>query len=93
MQQPLTAAAARKLIRAILDEGDVTYSQPHALERLAKHRMTMLDCENVLRGGAVAEAEWENGAWRHHVSTGRFTVIAQLLSETHLLIVTAWRLK
>jgi hypothetical protein len=93
MEEPLRAAAAKKLLREILDAGTITYSQPHALERLKKHRMSMLDCENVLRGGAVAEAEWENGAWRHHVYTNRFTVVVQFLSESHLLVVTAWRLQ
>lgn len=91
MREPLKAEAAKRRVRQILAEGTVTYSQPHAIERLSKHRMTMLDCENVLRGGAVAEAEWENGAWRHQVFTNRFTVVVQFLSEDHLLIVTAWR--
>jgi DNA-binding transcriptional regulator YiaG len=91
VDEPLKAEAAKRLIRRIAKEGTVIYSQPHALDRLKKHRMTMVDCENVLRGGLVAEAEWENGAWRHHVYTGRFTVVVQFLSEEHLLVVTAWR--
>jgi hypothetical protein len=91
MEEPLRAAAAKKLLREILDAGTVSYSQPHALERLKKHHMSMVDCENVLRGGAVAEAEWENGVWRHHVFTSHFTAVVQFLSESHLLIVTAWR--
>ena len=93
MDEPLKAHAAKKVIRQILGTGMITYSQPHALERLRKHRMSMLDCENVLRGGSVAEAEWENGAWRHRVSTNRFEVVVQFLAEDHLLIVTAWRLR
>jgi len=55
--EPLTAIEARRLICEILSNGTVTYSQPHALERLLKHRMTMLDCEYVLRGGVVDESE------------------------------------
>ncbi len=88
MDEPLKAEAAKRLVHKILKEGTVTYSQPHAIDRLEKHKMTMVDCENVLRGGAVAEAEWENGAWLY---TNRFTVVVQFLSEDHLLIVTAWR--
>lgn len=91
MSEPLKAVAAKRLIRRVLEQGTVTYSQPHAIERLKKHRMTMLDCENALRGGVVQEAEWENGAWRYHVTTRRFTVVVQFLSDEHLLIVTAWR--
>ena len=93
MDAPLRPPAAKKLIRQILETGTITYSQPHALERLRKHRMSMLDCENVLRGGTVAEAEWENGAWRYRVFTNRFEAVAQFLAEDHLLVVTAWRVR
>ncbi len=93
MIEPLRPPEARKLVREILLNGTVTYSQPHALERLEKHDMTMVDCENVLRGGVVDEGEWENGAWRYKIRTTRFEVVVQFLSEEHLLIVTAWRLR
>jgi hypothetical protein len=53
---------ARKLIRQILATGTVLYSQPHAVERLKKHHMTMVDCENVLRGGVVDEPENETAS-------------------------------
>ena len=84
---------AKSLARVILQEGEVYYSEPHALEEMKKDSITRVDCENVLRGGAYAEAEWENGGWRHQVRTGRFVVVIEFLSETELMIVTAWRLK
>ena len=84
---------ARKLIRQILATGTVLYSQPHAIDRLKKHKMTMLDCENVLRGGVVDEPEYENGEWRYHVRTQKFEVVVSICSESELMIVTAWRLQ
>ena len=89
--EPLRSTEARARIRTILAGGTVLYSKPHALNRLAERHLTTIDCENVLRGGAVAEAEWENGGWRYHVRTARITVVVELLSESELLIVTAWR--
>lgn len=90
--EPLRANEARVLIRTILESGTVTYSQPHALDRLRQRRMTMLDVENVLRSGRCAEAEMENGVWRYRMFTNRFEVIIEFLSTTELLIVTAWRI-
>ncbi len=68
-------------------------SKPHALERLKKHRISMLDVDNVLRKGRVGEAEWENGCWRYPVFSNKFHVVVQFESEEELLIVTAWRVQ
>lgn len=51
----------------------------------------MVDCENVLQGGMPKEGEWENGAWRYQVHTGKFVVVVELLDEDEVLIVTPWR--
>jgi transcriptional regulator with XRE-family HTH domain len=48
---------------------------------------------NVIRGGAYSEAEWENGAWRHRVSTQRMAVVIEFEAETALMVVTAFVLK
>ncbi len=88
----LPPGEARALIRRILESGTVTYSKPHAIERLEQRKMTMLDVENVLRGGRVSEPEWENGGWRYQVFTNKFCVIVELLAEDHLLVVSGWRL-
>lgn len=89
--QPLSPDQARRCIRTILDTGIVTYAIPHALKRLQQRNISMVDCENVLRGGVVEPAEWENGAWRYPMRTQKITVIVQILSEDELLVVTAWR--
>ena len=64
VNQPLTAAAARKLAKEIIETGSVIWGD-HALAEMAKDNLTTVDAVNVLRGGAYSEAEWENGAWRH----------------------------
>lgn len=92
MKQPYRKENAKKLLRKILDDGVVTYSRPHALERLKERNLSTIDCENVLRAGIVEEAEFENGAWRHQVRTQKTVVVVEFLSEEEILILTAWRL-
>lgn len=91
--EPLRPPQAKALIREILSSGEVTYSKPHAEERLIKWKLTTLDCVNVLRGGTVAEAEFENGSWRYRVYTQRISVVIRFEAEDILQIVTAWREK
>jgi hypothetical protein len=92
MNQPLSAVDARTLARHILATGDVTFTS-HALAELAKDAKTTVDAINVIRGGAYCEAEWENGGWRHHVHTQRFTVVIEFDSDTDLIVITAWVMK
>ena len=73
LDEPLKPLQAKVLIREILSAGEVTYSKPHAEERLKKWNLSTLDCVNVLRGGVVAEGEFENGSWRYRVYTPRIS--------------------
>ena len=91
LDEPLKPAQAKALIREIVTSGEVTYSKPHAEERMYKWNLTIVDCVNVLRGGAVAEGEYENGSWRYRVYTPRIRVVVRFESEDTLQIVTAWR--
>lgn len=91
LNEPLRRPQAKALIREILSRGEVTYSKPHAEERLKKWRLTTLDCVNVLRGGVVAEGEYENGSWRYRVYTQRISVVVRFEAADMLQIVTAWR--
>ena len=103
----LRATDARKLIRRLLDEG--TFIPPgarsHARKEMDKDGLTDVDVVNVLRGGTVREAEFENGSWRHRVDTPKMVFIVtfdpepermpadgESVGETEL-VVTGWRLK
>lgn len=61
---------------------------------------------NVLRGGVVREAEWENGSWRYRVETPRMTFVVvfepdlvtmpgddESVGDIELVVVTGWRNK
>lgn len=93
LTEPLRPAEARKLILRIIGHGVVTYSQPHAEERMRKHKISTVDCVNVLRGGVVREGEYENGSWRYHVDTPKMCVVIRFESSTILEVITAWRVQ
>ena len=93
LNEPLRPPDAKLLIRDILVNGEVTWSKPHAEERMKKWRLTLVDCVNVLRAGAIAEGEYENGSWRYRVHTRKISVVVRFESEELLQIVTAWREK
>jgi hypothetical protein len=66
---PLKATDARTYIRRLLEEGVFLVSD-HARREMEKDDLGDADAINILRGGVVREAEWENGSWRtgstHH---------------------------
>lgn len=90
MTEPLSAPEARELIRTILRSGTVSFSG-HAEREMESDTLLKVDVENVLRGGAVGEGEFENGSWRYRVFTQKITVVVALRSEVRLVVVTAWR--
>lgn len=89
MKLPLTAAQARKLARAILEEGSVVFTS-HCLKELTKDGKATIDAVNVLRGGAYSEAEWENGGWRHRAQTQRMAVVIEFETEAALIVITSF---
>ncbi len=90
MREPLSPPEAKRRIQEILVSGEVVSSR-HATQEMAKDGLTIVDCINVLRGGVVEPAEWENGSWRYRVHTQRIWVVVAFRSEKRLVIVTAWR--
>jgi hypothetical protein len=103
---PLKATDARKLIRRLLDEGKFVPPGKgiHARKEMDKDGLTDVDAANVLRGGAVREAEWENGSWRHRVETQKMVFVVTFdpepaglpaadddVSDLELVLVTGWR--
>ncbi|MFH0900949.1 MAG: DUF4258 domain-containing protein [Pseudomonadota bacterium] len=73
-----------------LHGGQVGFSK-HAMEEMNNDDLTTVDIANVIRGGTVDEAEWENGNWRHRVRTARIETVVAFRSDTALVVVTAWR--
>ena len=53
----------------------------HMRWRMEQRNISSLDCINVLRGGIVAAAEYENGSWRYRVHTPKMSVVARFESE------------
>jgi hypothetical protein len=92
LDEPLKESDARKLIRTIIEEGEVEF-WAHAQEEMAKDGLSQADCLNVLRGGWPDPAEFESGSWRYRVHTQIICVVVQFESEEHLAVVTAWRKK
>lgn len=62
--QPFSPPEAKARIRSILTVGTV-WPTAHAKTEMAKDAMDMVDVTNVLRGGIVEPAEWENGERRY----------------------------
>lgn len=102
---PLKAAGAKKLIRRLLAEGLFVIGS-HARDEMAKDELSAVDAANVLRGGIVGEAEWENGAWRYQVRTQRMVFVVEFdpepeklpgasedIQDLELVVITAWRLR
>lgn len=91
LDEPLDGNRAAKLIKQIVRDGQVAWSQ-HALDEMKKDDLATVDCVNVMRGGAVSEpAEFEHGSWRYRIHTPRICVVVAFRSESELVVVTAWR--
>lgn len=93
MKEPLSPDAATALIKAIIREGQVAFSQ-HATDEMRADDLTTVDCVNVLRAGAVKQAaDFEKESWRYRVETTKICVVVAFRSESELVIVTTWRNK
>lgn len=91
LSEPLTPAAAKALIRAILRSGTIDLTIPHAQLRMGQRHMDALDVENVLRAGVVEPGKQVRGSWRYRVATNRMVVVVRFRSPRRLTIITAWR--
>jgi len=102
---PLKATDARTYIRRLLEEGVFVVSD-HARHEMRKDDLGDSDAINILRGGTVREAEWENGSWRYRVDTPRMCFVVTFdpepatlpeksedVSDVELVVVTAWRIR
>lgn len=92
LDEPLTPTACRSLLLQIVESGRVEFS-PHALPKMQKHKVTEGQAIQVLRGGLVEPAEFENGSWRYRVRASKTYAVVSFRSETWTVVVTAWRVK
>ena len=90
LNEPLAPTDARKLIRQILEDGEVEFWL-HARHEMAKDGLSQIDCLNVLRGGWPSAGECYGDRLRYQVHTQSICVVVQFETEKHLAIVTAWR--
>lgn len=92
IDEPLGPTDAKRLIREILENGAVHFTQ-HAFDEMARDALEAQDCTNVLRGGVVEPAEPERGSWRYRVHTARMWFVIAFRSKAALTVITAWREK
>lgn len=88
----LSPDEAKQRILKVIREGVVSFTL-HALREMAKDQIETPDIVNVLRGGWVEEAEWENREWRYRVQTQKFCVVVSFPLENEVRVITAWRKK
>src|SRR5262247_2951776 len=74
MEEPFDPAAARKLVRSILEGPGVTVFTKRAKADLVASGMTSVDAVNVLRGGIVAKPVASSSGWTYLAETGRMSV-------------------
>lgn len=92
-EEPLSPQESKKLIREILENGTLVFSDPHALEEMKKDNLTELDIVNVLRAGQVDHPELEHGDYRYKFYTQKIVVIVSFRAKDNAVVITAWKLK
>ena len=88
--EPFDCAKAKALIREILKAGTLSFSA-HAFGEMKKDDLQTTDVLSVLRGGWGEPPERESGTWRYRFKTNRMCAVVAFRSETHAVVVTAWR--
>jgi Domain of unknown function (DUF4258) len=91
LKEPLGNADVDKLLRAILPNGTVGFTE-HVREQMANRGLSDRDVVNVLRGGRCDGCDLEDGTWRYRVRTQQIVVVIAFRSEMQLSVVTAWRM-
>ena len=92
MDEPFSGPVAKKLVVAILKSGVLSFSG-HAQAEMKADNMTEVDVRNTLNAGVFVPVEEVNGTYRYRFDTSRFAAVVAFRSETHAVVVTAWRFK
>jgi hypothetical protein len=89
---PYTKAQVKKFARQAVEDGRITYSRPHALDRMRQRNASTVDVENVLRGGFCdEEPELKDGTWRYKIRSNTFIVVIEFWPDERLFVVTVIR--
>lgn len=91
LEEPLSAVEAKQIASKILNEGGAIRFTTHARDEMAKDGMDEQDAINVIVRGVVESIDFERGSWRYRFHVPAFRVVVGFRSETHLVVVTAWR--
>ena len=92
MKEPLPPSTVKRLLVVILARGFLAFTK-HAYEEMAQDNLTEIDVRNTLRAGTAIPGELERGTYRYRVSTSRMAAVVAFRSESHAVVVTAWRAK
>lgn len=90
LDEPFSPLQVRRLIRDVLNDGNLEFSS-HALEEMLQDGLSEMDIVNVLRGGWPDPGEYEKGSWRYRISTSRIGVVVAFRDDSWAVVVTAWR--
>jgi hypothetical protein len=66
LDEPLDAEAANAEVLRIMEFG-IVRSLHHGAKRLEERELSMADCLNVLRAGAVVDIRLSKGTWRYRL--------------------------
>lgn len=93
--KPMSSAEARKLARVILSSmtGAQVVFSGHALTEMAKDGMVRADVVSILRGAPLVREDGWKGGWRYRFETSQMVAVVTFVSETRLIVVTAWRIR
>ena len=92
MKEPLPPATVKRLLIGIFEEGTISFTR-HSYEEMAKDKLTEVDVRNTLKGGTFRPGELVSGTWRYRAETNRMAAVVAFRSETHAVVVTAWRFR
>ena len=89
--EPLNEHELDVLTNEVLIGGSVHFTDHVRMDKFPAEGIDELDCFNVLRNGWLDFPEEDSGSWTYRIRTQAIVVVITLLSETELLVITAWR--
>ena len=89
--EPLDEHDLDALTNDILDDGSVHFTSHVRQDKFPAEDLDELDCRNALRNGWLDFSEYDEGSWTYRIRTATVVIVVTLLSETDLLVITAWR--